>query len=389
MSMEALLGKAAPSAEFLTSVVGEVLGRETAVDTVTAEREPYDAGSPATGALVRLRGTTIDGQLWSVFVKVLQSPRHWPHLDRVPPPGREEFIQIFPWRAELSAWDPDFVAALPPGLRVPRLYRLVELGDDRLAVWMEDVSVDVTPWPTARFAEAARLLGTLAGNRRDPALLAASPTPPGFGLRKYVDGPVRSALAAIADPSTWQHQALAAHRQMQAELLAAAERLPAIIDHLDALPQSIPHGDASPQNLLVPADDPSSFVAIDVAFQGPHVVGFDLAQLLVGLVHAGHMPATRLPEVHSVLVPAFHEGMKAGRLPVEFDDIERGYLATLVARAGFTSLPLRELDTTTPAIINERIALTRFILDRTRESAGHSPGARRRDAPAGRGPLRS
>jgi hypothetical protein len=369
MSVEGLLGKAAPSAEFLTSVVEAALRRSITLDTVTAEPEPYDSGSPATGALVRLRGTTVDGQPWSIFVKVLQSPRHWRHLDRVPPHVRQDFIQSFPWRAELSAWDPEFVAALPPGLRVPVLYRLVELDDDRLAVWMEDVRVDATPWPIGRFAEAARLLGTLAGNRRDPALLAAAPVPPGFGLRKYVDGPVHAACQAISDGSTWRHPALAAHRELQVELLSLAERLPAILDRLDELPQSIPHGDASPQNLLVPAGDPSTFVAIDIAFQGPHAAGFDLAQLLVGLVHAGHMPAADLPAVHSVLVPAFHQGMKAARRPAEAGDIEQAYLGSLVARAAFTSLPLRDLDTVPAAALSERVALTRFIVDRACQTA--------------------
>ena len=80
---------------------------------------------------------------------------------------------------------------------------------------------------------------------------------------------------------------------------------------MDALPQALPHGDASPQNLLVPADDPDTFVAIDVSFQNPQAVGFDLGQLLVGLTHAGQLPAAALPEVHAVLVPAFTDGLQA------------------------------------------------------------------------------
>ena len=57
------------------------------------------------------------------------------------------------------------------------------------------------------------------------------------------------------------------------------------------LPQAMPHGDASPQNLLVPASAPDRFVAIDVGMRTPHAIGFDLGQLLVGLVHAGVVPA--------------------------------------------------------------------------------------------------
>ena len=60
-----------------------------------------------------------------------------------------------------------------------------------------------------------------------------------------------------------------------------------MLDRLDGYVQCIPHGDASPQNLLVPADDPETFVVIDVSFRTPHALGFDLGQLLVGLTHAG------------------------------------------------------------------------------------------------------
>lgn len=57
-----LLGPAAPADDFLRSVVRDVVaGRaadadlEVNLESVTAERVPYDSGSPATGALVRLR----------------------------------------------------------------------------------------------------------------------------------------------------------------------------------------------------------------------------------------------------------------------------------------------------------------------------------------------
>lgn len=371
-----LLGAAAPTDDFLRSVVRDVVadrasrredtGLAADIETVVAERVPYDAGSPATGALVRLRGTLTDGSPWSVFIKLLQSARHWPHLNRVPPPARKEFTATFPWRAELAAWQPDFAGRLPAGLRVPVLYRLVDLGDDRIAIWMEDITVDNSPWGVTRFARAAELLGTLAANRRDDGVLSASPLPPGYGLRRYADGPARGAIEVIGEPATWRHPALAGYVSLQPDLLDLAERIPALFDLLDTLPQALPHGDASPQNLLVPSGEPATLVAIDIAFQTPHAIGFDLAQLLVGLVHAGQMPAAALPDVDSVLVPAFTAGMQAGRQPASADDVERGYLATLALRAGFTSLPLRDLDTAPPSLVAERCALTRFILDRTR-----------------------
>ena len=117
-----LLGPAAPTDDFLRSVVRDaVAGRagdadpEVSLESVTAERVPYDSGSPATGALVRLRGMLADGTPWSVFVKLLQNPRHWVHINRMPPPARAQFIADFPWRSEVAAWEPDFAGRCRPG----------------------------------------------------------------------------------------------------------------------------------------------------------------------------------------------------------------------------------------------------------------------------------
>jgi hypothetical protein len=117
----------------------------------------------------------------------------------------------------------------------------------------------------------------------------------------------------------------------------------------------------------VPAEDPDGFVAIDVSFQIPHAVGFDLGQLLVGLVHAGQLPAAVLPEIHPALAPAFTEGLHAAGSTASLDEVAFGYGASLAVRAGLTSLPFERLgEPPTPelaATFRERAALTGFIVD--------------------------
>ena len=354
----------------LTGVVSAALGRPVRLDGFTTTAVPYEPGSPATGALLRVAGTTADGQPWSVFLKVLQHPRHWPRIGQVPEAVRQAFLDTFPWRGELVAWEPDFAGRLPSGMRVPRLYRLAELGDDRVAVWMEDVPTLDGAWDLARFARAARALGGLAARRSDPALLAATPLPAGSGLRYYSRSRVELAgLPALDQDALWSHPLVAgaADVRLRADLRALGARVPELLDRMDDLPQALPHGDASPQNLLVPADDPDSLVAIDVSFQTAQAVGFDLGQLLVGLVHAGLMPAAALAGVHAVLVPAFVQGLAAGGLQATPGQVHFGYVASLVVRAGFTSLPFERLgEPPTPALaatFRERAALTRFIAD--------------------------
>ncbi|MDF2745379.1 MAG: aminoglycoside phosphotransferase [Actinomycetia bacterium] len=298
----------------LTQVVSTALGRPVRLAGFETTAVAYEPGSPATGALLRVAGATADGQPWSVFLKVLQHPRHWPRLGLLPAEIRQPFLDQYPWRGELAAWEPGFADRLPAGMRLPRLYRLTELGDDRLAVWMEDVPALDDAWEPPRFARAARALGGLAARRSDPALLAASGFPAGAGLRSYSRSRVElSGLPLLEQDEVWSHPLVAGavDDRLRDDLRTLGARVPELLDGMDRLPQALPHGDASPQNLLVPADDPGTFVAIDVSFQTPHAVGFDLGQLLVGLTHAGQLPAAALPEVHAVLVPAFTDGLLA------------------------------------------------------------------------------
>jgi hypothetical protein len=362
----ALPADAVPTAAELASLVSAALGHHAAVGQWRAETVPYQSGSPATGALARLRGVTADGEPWSVFVKVLQHPRHWRLLDRVPDEVREDFLTRFPWRAELDAWQPSFAGRLPDGLRVPALYRVMELPEDRVAVWMEDITASGEAWTVARFEMAAECLGTLAANRRDPDLIAACPVPPGHGLRRYYDGTVRPVLPWLRSHNLWAHPRMIAGdgAALRTGLIELATRAPAILDYLDHLPQSLPHGDASPQNLLIPVAEPGTLVAIDVAFQCPLAVGFDLAQLLVGLVHAGLMPAADLPAIHARLPAAYTTGMEKGRRPATLHDVQAGYAGSLAIRAAFTSLPFREpISSITNDHLDQRIALSRFVTD--------------------------
>jgi hypothetical protein len=361
-------------AENVTAVVGGMLGRPITLASWRVERVAYESGSPATGGLYRVRGTTGDGRGWSVFVKLLQHPRHWQRLHLIPPAIRESFAAEFPWRQELAAWEGGFANRLPDGLRLPKLYQITDLGEDRLLVWMEDINALDDAWDVARFARAAHLLGGLAALRSTPAILAATGYDPGWGLRGYFDGRVTMAgLAPLDNDDLWRHPLIAqsADPALRDDMRALASRLPAFLDRLDSLPQAVPHGDASPQNLLVPAEAPHELVAIDISFQCPLAIGFDLGQLLIGLVHAGLMPASDLPKVHEVLVPSFVDGAREYGLAVTADDVTFGYVASLVIRAGYTSLPYEMLGApATPELegyFRERAALTRFLIDLGRQ----------------------
>jgi hypothetical protein len=375
------LGRDALSDDDFAELVRTITGDPAAAPgDVRVEPVDYPIGTPSTEALIRLFGTatTAQGDVvdWSCFVKKLQSVRHSPIIQMVPEPYRESFIEYMPWQLEIAVHRSGVAGLLPDGMRLATAYRIDLYDDDRGTLWMENVIQEPGPWPMERFERAACLLGRLSARRQphlvEPLLPRGDYVRPGYALRYYADGRVSSgALPALADPQTWRHPLLSAaicnlgEHGLRDDLLELAERLPAVLDALDALPQCYQHGDASPQNLLVPRGAPDEFVAIDWGFDCPQAVGFDLGQLLIGLAHAGELSPEALPVVHKVILRSFREGLAAEGMHVAEDEVLYGYLGSLLVRAGFTALPLELFGTSdaTLGLFEQRVQLTRALVD--------------------------
>jgi hypothetical protein len=371
------LGRDALGEEDLAALVRTITGDPAAVaGAVRVEPVDYPIGTPSTESLHRVFGTTLDGADWSCFVKKLQSVRHSPIIEFVPAEYRQSFIDYMPWQLEVAVHRSGVGDLMPPGLRLPRAYRIDEYDDDRATLWMENVIQEWGPWPMDRFERAAYRLGRLSARRQphlvEPLLDRVVSSTPGTALRYYADGRVvKSALPALADPETWRHPLLSAaichlgDHALRDDLLALGERVPAVLDALEALPQCYQHGDASPQNLLVPHDSPDEFVVIDWGFDCPQAVGFDLGQLLIGLAHAGELAPEALPAVHKVILKGFLEGLAEEGLQVAEEDVVYGYLGSLLIRAAFTSLPLERFGMRNAPLelFEQRVQLTRALVD--------------------------
>lgn len=376
------LGHAAIDPDRLEILVGRCLRTDrVALTSVTVKRVDYAYASIATGALLRCRGTAlVDGghRQWSMFVKQLQSPRVWPGLHLIPEAHRQALVERFPWRVEIEAYRSRLPEVLPAGFRLPVIYDVLEIDDDRAAIWMEDVPVSAQTWSVEQFAHAARLLGVLAGRRPPGTDLVFGLPPenvtPGFGLRMVAFGRVKMGVGAMLDDDElWTHPALAAallatgETTIRADLRATIGYVDGWLDALDALPQTYVHGDASPQNLLVPIDLPDTFVIIDFGFTSPQSVGFDLGQLLVGLVHSELMDAAALGDIQQVILPAYIEGLRSTGCDATPEQIEKGFVLSLLIRSLFTAIPLEELhQVDSPrlqSLLISRIRLARYLLD--------------------------
>lgn len=368
-----VLGPAVPSAATLTGVVRSVVGDSGAeVVSASAAVVDYVSSSPATGGLHRVEGTArrADGSMvdWSVFVKTLRHVRLSPMMAMLPPGLAQTFADEFPWRFELDAYLSE-AQLMPPGLRTPVLHAVVEADAWHCIVWMEDVCQHPAAWDADRYTRSAHGLGRLAARRAIGRSPEPSRWPVGYALRMYVGGRVKlGALPLLRDEAVWGSPLLAsADRRLRQDLLALAARIDPWLDCLDTLPQTLAHGDASPQNLLVPMADPETFVVIDWGFGSPLAVGFDLGQLLVGLVQAGEADAADLAQVHEAILAAYVEGLAVEGMVVDQDVVRFGYVASLVIRSAFSALmPERLGEPDTPQLreaFRQRVLLTRFIVD--------------------------
>ena len=356
----------------------------TSVNEVQVESVNYPYASPATAGLWHV---TAPGQSWCV--KAIHHPRHWPGLVTIPEFMREQFMSEFPWRFELDMALCGISEIMPPGLRTARLDHVNQPDDEHATMWWEWIDEETTPWNRQDYVAAARSLGRLAARRREGADVnkalpaAARAVDRGFALRIYTELAILDgAIHSVRSPQTWEHPLMvdALQRSGDADLrndaLALADRLPSILDQLDDLPQTYAHGDASPQNLLRPLGEDGVFVAIDWGFGSLLAVGFDLGQLLVGLVHAGETDASTVTDLADDATEAYRTGLEDEGWSMPVETVRTGFLGSLACRSALDSLPLSVLAhgrdgdavsladglTDAQSHVDRRLALTRVLL---------------------------
>ncbi|QWZ07198.1 hypothetical protein KRR39_17195 [Nocardioides panacis] len=367
------LGPAEPTGDLLGTVVRAALRDDSAaVLDAAAVATGYPFTSIGTGGLFRVTGTastTAGERPWSAFVKVLQHPRHWPLIDALPPRAAAEILAFFPWREELDTHE-RVLPALPAGLRVPEVYAAADLGDDRLAWWMEDVDADDDAWTDEGYARAAHLLARLAARRRAGTAAGASHLPAGYGVRKVLDARGPLLAGALADDALWERPVVTGtvDPAYRADLARALAAMPALLEEMDTLPLALPHGDAAPVNLLRPRAEPTTLVAVDFAFQCPLPLGHDLGQLLAGEVERGRMEPARLPALLRVVERAYVDGLAAEGLDVAAGTVRRGLVcSSLGPRTLPGAFPVEHLDGPDTeehrAFLRRRAGLGRFALD--------------------------
>ena len=317
------------------------------------------------------------GDAGSVVIKVAQSPRHSPVWASIPPAFHEQVMSELPWRAEADIYRSNLAALLPTELRMPAVYAVDELGEDRIAMWLEDVPDAPEPWARSDYVQAARALGSLAGRLPDGTI--PDDVPVGVrDLRGYFFGRVtQGTLPVLDDDATWSHPLIAASVDdaLRADLEHLATGAPRLLDQLDALPRTLAHGDACPQNLLRPPTEPGTLVAIDWTFAGICAVGMDGGQLLAGHAESGQLDPADLPDLLEAIIDGYATGLAGAGLSVDRDRVRFGVVANLVIRSAFTALPIEMLEAhggDAQQLFARRARYARFLADLGLELARES-----------------
>ncbi len=396
LAADETLGLAALSSAELGQITSAVTGLPVRDPVVSAVPVAYSWGSPATAGLWRVDVRDSAGPAsYAYFVKLLRHTRLWPGLRFLPDDARRtEFIEHFPWRAELDMYESEIGAVLPEGMRTPALHHVGYPDTDHIALWWEFVPQRPGPWQLADYRRAAYLLGRLAArrkegaevNRRLPEVCRVR-LGGGSALRYYTERRVlRGSVPRLCGQELWQHPAVVAAMQRTADpdlpsqLRALAASIPQLLDLLDTLPQAHPHGDASPQNLLLPASEPDTVVVIDWGFGTLLPVGFDLGQLLAGLAQAGEADPGELAAIDPVIFQGYLDGLTEEGYEVAPSVVRTGYIGGLAARSALCTLPMELLLASTEAAddtvtaFERGLRLARVLVDLAAELPSSTPG---------------
>lgn len=355
--------------DLVAALMGEPSGRITLLSS-HAERVAYDLPAITTAGRYWVRGEALVGgqrQPFCFFVKHVQSWGRSPLFVGVPTEIAAMVEAAVPWRTEPLAYRSDLGGRLPEGLRMPRALGVFDLDQKSASVWLEEITTVPVQWDTARFSQAAYLLGRLAANPavRERAGVGEFP----WTVDDYLHGRLtHQVIPLVRDSSVWDHPltAQAFGDSLRVRLQAAADRAGDLVAELADLPLVTIHGDACPNNLLVAADA-DGFVLIDYGFFGEGPVGFDLGQLLVGDIQIGRQAASTLPTVEDAVLPSYVEGLRAEGLELPLDVVRRAHALHLMLFTGLSTPPFEHLGADpTPAlhrVAAERAAIARFSLD--------------------------
>lgn len=326
-----------------------------------------------THRLERRRGDLPDGTPWSLVVKTLQPASAHPAFASIPEAFRTEVLEDLDWRDEPHVYRCGLGAALPPPLRMPEVFAVIEEGPSRVSLWLEDVD-DRTAWDLPRYRRTAEALGALVGRWSGEEATTT------FGLdgrdigRLFFGKVLHHDLPLQADDALWTDPALAhlvdAHHRR--DLGRLADLVPHLLGAIAAAPSGVCHGDASPDNFREPGD--GTVVALDWSYGHVGAVGTDLAQLVAGRFESGAAADQDVEAVVATALDGYLEGLDRVRRAVDPAQVRLAFALHLAVRSAFSALLLDHREDLCEEgrrqLLEPRARLGRFAIDQALSLAG-------------------
>ena len=259
-------------------------------------------GSSFNSAIYRFSGNALDGGLvlpWSLILKIVTSP------DGSDDPTSERY-----WKREALAFQSGLFDKLPPMICAPRCFGIVEPSGLETWLWMEEL-VDALPgrWSLDQYGNVARHLGRFNAACCGEPSLQTQPWLAKGRLRTWVrDAPpevppeVRHhplvALCWPEDIDAWMQRV----RAQQETWLAAMERQPQTLSHLDAFRR----------NIFARRDKQGEMqsVLIDWGFVGSAAPGEEIAPLVAASLSYMEVDFSQAKALDQVVFEGYLEGLR-------------------------------------------------------------------------------
>lgn len=360
----------------------QVLGSTAAhLSSWELEQLPYLSVLPGR-AVARLAGSaeleTGQAARWSAVVKVI-TPGRDRELSSVPDSGYREIL----------AYRSGLLAKLPGRFRAPRVYSIEDAEDERIWIWLEDLSdVYRRHWPHQQFRTAAHHLGVFNGHY---LVSRAPPSEPWLNQwLRYAWAEEHAEIERIpsyrADlEHTLDSRQVRRHfdSETSARITELLDDQSRFVQWLSQLPETLCHHDAALANLFA-VRRPNGVletVAVDWEKIGPGPIGAEIATLTFGTLRRCEFDATRADELDSAVFDGYVAGLREAGWRGAVELVRLGYTAAIALRWTVLARILHMLvHGTEPvrtsqqvlvpaeAVLSQRVRLAEFLLDRADEA---------------------
>jgi hypothetical protein len=263
---------------------------------------------------------------WTVLLKWINNPKQL----------NQQLYDTFYWRREILAYQSGLLEQLPPGVRAPRCYGVVE-NEDGAWVWMEYFKEATgEAWSLDDFERAARHLGRFQGT-----YLCGFPIPnqpwlcgPFFGIGWAEQNGWSGFMSEEFEQNAWKlpifHDALNDKQKLRL-LQLIVENLRFDLVNM-RLPQVLCHNDLHRKNLLWASSSQlveKDLVILDWAFTGPGAVGNDLGGLLVNSLYFFDYDPFDPETIEAALLDGYLAGIADQQVEIDPQFVRLGYLISL------------------------------------------------------------